>query len=434
MGQGIKKRSSSETSIKNSIEYEGSPAHASNFSTAKMPKLEIRTPFIFSQETRPRWDGETSGYQSDTTEPPLRTFSFSAIPKSPGVTLHNSAGDEGQSQPTRRSRSSENLLDGGADTKPKSPFSFSLTTPTSLLSSFKFLETKSRTNSSPAASVQSLRSQSESSSSDVKKSELQQTYSTNSNNSLTGHGNSSYGNQRSWPGNRPQSGDKAGLEYTPHRLTQPNKLQTSTRASPQPTPNRVAPSNHLQTHNSDKVQPSSTSYVSPQPTQNRMGQPNNLQTPNSYKVQPSPNSYVIQGQKENVYAQNQSARGDNQISFGDNSEGEQLVRSSEERQSFTRKTADNPFLRNSKLRKSIEKILPDSPFIRDSEGRKSLGKSESSFGRNSSTQKNIEKTSVENPYLKDSGRLIGQRGVYQYQERYVGGGIDKAKGNLESEL
>lgn len=399
-----------------------------------MPKLEIRTPFIFSQETRPRWDGEMSGYQSDTTEPPLRTFSFSAIPKSPGVTLHNSAGDVGQSQPTRRSRSSENLLDNGADTKPKSPFSFSLTTPTSLLSSFKFLETKSRTNSSPAASVQSLRSQSESSSSDVKKSELQQTYSTNSNNSLTGHGNNSYGNQRSWPGNRPQSGDKAGLEYTPHRLTQPNKLQTSTRASPQPTQNRVAPSNHLQTHNSDKVQPSSTSYVSPQPTQNRMGQPNNLQTPNSYKVQPSPNSYVFQGQKENVYAQNQSARGDNHISFGDNSEGEQFVRSSEERQSFTRKTADNPFLRNSKLRKSIEKILPDSPFIRDSEGRKSLGKSESSFGRNSSTQKNIEKTSVENPYLKDSGRLIGQRGVYQYQERYVGGGIDKAKGNLESEL
>lgn len=49
-------------------------------------------------------------------------------------------------------------------------------------------------------------------------------------------------------------------------------------------------------------------------------------------------------------------------------------------------------------------------------------------------RKNIEKTSVENPYLKDSGRLIGQRGVYQYQERYVGGGIDKAKGNLESEL
>lgn len=165
-----------------------------------------------------------------------------------------------------------------------------------------------------------------------------------------------------------------------------------------------------------------------------MGQPNNLQTPNSYKVQPSTNSYVIQGQKENVYTHNQSARGDNQISFGDNSEGEQLVRSSEERQSFTRKTADNPFLRNSKLRKSIEKILPDSPFIRDSEGRKSLGKSESSFGRNSSTQKNIEKTSVENPYLKDSGRLIGQRGVYQDQERYVGGGIDKAKGNLESEL
>lgn len=405
-----------------------------------MPKLEIRTPFIFSQETRPRWDGETSGYQSDTTEPPLRTFSFSAIPKSPGVTLHNSAGDEGQSQPTRRSRSSENLLDGGADTKPKSPFSFSLTTPTSLLSSFKFLETKSRTNSSPAASVQSLRSQSESSPSDVNKPELQQTYSTNSNNSLTSHGispsNSSYGNQRSWPGNRPQSGDKAGLEYTPHRLTQPNKLQTSTRVSPQPTQNRVVPSNNLQTHNSNKVQPSPTSYVSPQPTQNRVAQPTNLQTHSSYKVHPSLNSYVNQGQKENVYLQNQSARGNNQNSFGDNSEGEQLVRSSEERQSFTRKTADNPFLRNSKLRKSIEKILPDSPFIRDSEGRRSLGKSESSFGRNSSAQKNIEKTSAENPYLhvKDSGRSIGQRSNYQYQERYVRGGIDKVKGNLESEL
>uniref|UniRef100_K1RGY9 Cortactin-binding protein 2 n=1 Tax=Magallana gigas TaxID=29159 RepID=K1RGY9_MAGGI len=110
LGQGIKKRSSSETSIKNSIEYEGSPAHASNFSTAKMPKLEIRTPFIFSQETRPRWDGETSGYQSDTTEPPLRTFSFSAIPKSPGVTLHNSAGDEGQSQPTRRNKIKNKLI------------------------------------------------------------------------------------------------------------------------------------------------------------------------------------------------------------------------------------------------------------------------------------------------------------------------------------
>lgn len=438
LGQGIKKRSSSETSIKNSIEYEGSPAHASNFSTAKMPKLEIRTPFIFSQETRPRWDGETSGYQSDTTEPPLRTFSFSAIPKSPGVTLHNSPGGEGQSQPTRRSRSSENLLDGGADKEPKSPFSFSLTTPTSLLSSFKFLETKSRTNSSPAAPVKGLRSQSESSSSDVYKSELQQTYSTNSNNIHTNQNlfpsNSSYGNQRSWPGNRLQSGDKTGLEYTPQRLTQPSKLQTSTRASPQPTQNRVGQPNHQQTHNSDKTWPSPTSYASPQPTQNRVGQPNNLQTHNSDKAQQTPTSYVSQGQKENVYVQNQSTRGDDQISFSNKSEGEQLVRSSEERQSFTRKTADNPFLRNSKLRKSIEKILPDSPFIRDSEGRKSLGKSESSSLRNSSAQKNVDKTSVENSHLRDSGRPIGQRSLYQYQERYVGGGVDKAKGNLESEL
>ena len=415
LSQGIKKRSSSETSIKNSIEYEGAPAHYSNLSTAKMPKLEIRTPFIFSGETRPRWEGETSGYQSDTTEPPLRTFSFSAIPKKNGV-MGNS-GSEGEGQ-TRRSRSSENLLDGGGDTTPKSPFSFSLTTPTSLLSSFKFLETKSRTNSPPSVSRSSgARTQSESSV--MNKPDQQQMYSTNSNNNYTSQGPSplnSYSYTASSPVRRPATGD-----YTPHRLTQPSKLQTASWISPQP--------GKLQTG----------SWMAPQPAHIKGTQPN---TPQTREFDKSPvsspkrqQSFENQTQRDSVYVRSPPAPpGVGLVGEVDSSGGEQMVRSAEEWQSFSRKSTDNPFLRNSKLRKSIEKILPDSPFIRDSEGRKSLGKSESSFVRNSVVRKSLERTGKEIPYMNDLGRSPGQGGVRQYQERYVGVSGEKVRGNLESEL
>nr|XP_022297732.1 cortactin-binding protein 2-like isoform X2 [Crassostrea virginica] len=416
LSQGIKKRSSSETSIKNSIEYEGAPAHYSNLSTAKMPKLEIRTPFIFSGETRPRWEGETSGYQSDTTEPPLRTFSFSAIPKKNGVT--GNSGSEGEGQ-TRRSRSSENLLDGGGgDTTPKSPFSFSLTTPTSLLSSFKFLETKSRTNSPPSMSRSSgARTQSESSV--MNKPDQQQMYSTNSNNNYTSQGPTplnSYNYTASSPVRRPATGD-----YTPHRLTQPSKLQTASWISPQP--------GKLQTG----------SWMAPQAAHTKGTQPN---TPQTREFDKSPvsspkrqQSFENQTQRDSVYVRSPPAPpGVGPVGEVDSSGGEQMVRSAEERQSFSRKSTDNPFLRNSKLRKSIEKILPDSPFIRDSEGRKSLGKSESSFVRNSAARKSLERTGKEIPYMNDLGRSPGQGGVRQYQERYVGVSGEKVRGNLESEL
>lgn len=400
--QGMKKRSSSETSIKNSIEYEGSPAQHSNLSTAKMPKLEIRTPFIFPPESRPRWDGDISGYQSDTTEPPLRTFSFSAIPKKSGVTQHN-VGGEGQSQPTRRSRSSENLLDGGSDTKPKSPFSFSLTTPTSLLSSFKFLETKSRTNSPPSASSKSLRTQSESSSS-LSKAELQYKFSSNSSNFYT--------SQRSTPSKVLQSGDihVTATDFTPQRSVQSNRLQTSDRNGSEFTQQRKTQLNRLQTVSADRVA-----------TERRTTTINRLQD-SEHRVQ-----------KENIYVPNQSVdKGFTALS--DNSAGEQLVRSPEESQSFTQRSTDNPFLRNSKLRKSIEKILPDSPFVRDSEGRRSFGKSERPFVRNSSARKSLERTQNESPFLNEFGVSRNQGPLHQYEERYVRPGVEKRKGSLESEL
>ncbi|XP_061187409.1 cortactin-binding protein 2-like isoform X2 [Saccostrea echinata] len=428
LSQGIKKRSSSETSIKNSIEYEGSPLPSTNFSTAKMPKLEIRTPFIFPPESRSRWDGETSGYQSDTTEPPLRTFSFSAIPKKPaGVGPHNSSGGEGQ--PTRRSRSSENLLDGGGETKPKSPFSFSLTTPTSLLSSFKFLETKSRTNSPSSALPRNIRSQSESSSS-TSKADLQHTNSGSITRQIspnktfqTSGDRTEFTPQKSVQTTRQQNQDRTtcsseftqnlhSFEFTQQRTTQNNRLQSSVRLTSESTKPMTSPVTRLQ--NSQNQAQKENIYVSNQPN---MGD----------------NSFISNSNSSGGEKLLRNSEG--QQNFPRNSEGQQTFpRNSEEQQSFPRKSTDSPFLRNSKLRKSIEKILPDSPFIRDSEGRRSFGKSESPFRRNSSSRKSLEKVQNENAVLNESMASRSHGNLHHYQERYVRPGVDKQNSSLESEL
>ena len=119
--------------------------------SAKVRKLEIRPPAIFQFGSAIGSNGKAFGEESDQTELPLRTFSFSATSKSSFGS--DSCQNSSQQSKSRRARSSENLLSDssfagsertGSKLKSGSPFSFSLTTPTSSLSSFKHLETKSR--------------------------------------------------------------------------------------------------------------------------------------------------------------------------------------------------------------------------------------------------------------------------------------------------
>lgn len=151
LNSNSKRRSLSENSLKNSIEYEEEVKQPDpNTISAKVPKLEIRSPnlFQFSLPLKP-----FSGYSSDSGQVPENMFS--SLPSqrgSTGVSMSNNTSP--LKTHGRKSRSSENLSgieqsynfrksafstsslkDGQSNL-----FSFSLTTPTSLLSSFKLVE------------------------------------------------------------------------------------------------------------------------------------------------------------------------------------------------------------------------------------------------------------------------------------------------------
>ncbi|OWF43588.1 cortactin-binding protein 2-like isoform X2 [Mizuhopecten yessoensis] len=161
-----KRRSLSELSNRSQEDYDTTDARAeegSNSSLAKVPKLEIRSPVLSipfpapgsapvqtsdRSQTAPVFTSNNSGL---TSERGVRSFSMSSQSSS------LSSGKKFTSHlpiATRKSRSSENLSStyGSGSSHSRmtphlrspSPFSFSLTTPTSALNSFKFLEVKSR--------------------------------------------------------------------------------------------------------------------------------------------------------------------------------------------------------------------------------------------------------------------------------------------------
>lgn len=146
----IKRRSLSDMSIKSSLEIEEIKADTQQ---AKVPKLEIRSPVIFARNS-PLRASSPAGNHWDMDN------SSSQIVRSYSVSNHRPISSHGRTSPvvpqvSRRTRSSENLTSVGNSynfnkynnnntSKLKSPFSFSLATPTSSLTSFKFLEAKSK--------------------------------------------------------------------------------------------------------------------------------------------------------------------------------------------------------------------------------------------------------------------------------------------------
>ncbi|CAC5414143.1 CTTNBP2 N-terminal-like protein [Mytilus coruscus] len=146
----IKRRSLSDISLKSTFEAEEIKQDTQQ---AKVPKLEIRSPVIFSRNSPLRASTPAGNYweTDNNSSHIIRSYSVSNRPNSSqGRTSSNIP------QVSRRTRSSENLTSVGSPygfnkfnnnnitSKLKSPFSFSLATPTSSLTSFKFLEAKSK--------------------------------------------------------------------------------------------------------------------------------------------------------------------------------------------------------------------------------------------------------------------------------------------------
>lgn len=150
LNSNSKRRSLSENSLKNSIEHEEVKQPDPNTISAKVPKLEIRSPNLFQFSLPFK---SSSGYSSDSGQ--VSENMFSSLPSqrgSSGMSMSNNTSP--LKTHGRKSRSSENLSgmeqsynfrksalsssslkDGQSNL-----FSFSLTTPTSLLSSFKLVE------------------------------------------------------------------------------------------------------------------------------------------------------------------------------------------------------------------------------------------------------------------------------------------------------
>lgn len=143
----FKRRSLSDMSLKNTYDQDEPRTESQQ---AKVPKLEIRSPAFFSRNSPLRASMPTPNYFDfdNSSSPIIRSYSVSNRPNS-------SRTSPVVQQASRRTRSSENLTSVGNSsmkynnnnntTKLKSPFSFSLATPTSSLTSFKFLEAKSKT-------------------------------------------------------------------------------------------------------------------------------------------------------------------------------------------------------------------------------------------------------------------------------------------------
>lgn len=145
----IKRRSLSDMSLQSTFEAEEIKQDTQE---AKVPKLEIRSPVIFSRNSPLRASTPAGNFwEPDNSSHIVRSYSVSNRPNSSqGRSTSNIP------QVSRRTRSSENLTTFGSPygfsklnnnnitPKLKSPFSFSLATPTSSLTSFKFLEAKSK--------------------------------------------------------------------------------------------------------------------------------------------------------------------------------------------------------------------------------------------------------------------------------------------------
>lgn len=161
ISSSIKRRSLSDMSLKSSLEIEEIKP---DLQQAKVPKLEIRSPVIFSRNSPLRASSPAGHYiEMDNSSQIVRSYSVSNRPES----------SQGRTSPvvpqvSRRTRSSENLTSVGSsynfakfnnnnNSKLKSPFSFSLATPTSSLTSFKFLEAKSKTTVTHANAKRSSR-------------------------------------------------------------------------------------------------------------------------------------------------------------------------------------------------------------------------------------------------------------------------------------
>ncbi|XP_033745508.1 cortactin-binding protein 2-like [Pecten maximus] len=159
-----KRRSLSALSNRSEEEYNTTNIRVeegSNSSLAKVPKLEIRSPVLSIpfpapgsspvNNSKPSGSAPSRNNSGLTSERGVRSFSMSSQSSSLSdgrkFTSHLPIA-------TRKSRSSENLSStyGSGSNQSRmaprlrspSPFSFSLTTPTSALNSFKFLEVKSR--------------------------------------------------------------------------------------------------------------------------------------------------------------------------------------------------------------------------------------------------------------------------------------------------
>lgn len=148
----IKRRSLSDMSIRNTYDRE---EHKTESQQAKVPKLEIK----ISRNSPLRASMPANHYFDNNSSTITRSYSVSNRPNS----------SQGRTSPivpqvSRRTRSSENLSMEGSFTglmkntsSIKSPFSFSLATPTNSLTSFKFLEAKSKsTSNAKRASRRSL--------------------------------------------------------------------------------------------------------------------------------------------------------------------------------------------------------------------------------------------------------------------------------------
>lgn len=138
LASNIKRRSLSDSSVNKAAQLEQQQQFTDSIQTptsshAKMAKLEVKSPKIVSIVSAFR-----SPTLSSTTAPESRVSVRKTGRVSPLLTLVVNSSNMTQ----KKSKSSENISNSGVPGRLRSPgpFSFSLATPTSSLSSFKFLD------------------------------------------------------------------------------------------------------------------------------------------------------------------------------------------------------------------------------------------------------------------------------------------------------